>query len=165
MLEINKKRYKKTMEFFRQNKTWFLSLEIIYKWLPLVIFIAYPIMLVCVWMFMSEKLLKVLFVPAGVFVLVTALRKLINEQRPYEKYEVPSLFNKTTVGKSMPSRHTASAFIISMAVMYVRFDTGITFLLISALIGASRVFAGVHYVRDVLAGAGISIFCGIVFFF
>lgn len=162
---MSRKNYEKAMNFFRKNTAAFTALKIVYKYLPLVIFASYPVMLICEWIFMREAFLKILCVPAGVFLLVTILRRLINEQRPYEKYGVPSLFGKTTKGKSMPSRHTASAFIISMAILYLNFCIGIIFLVISALIAASRILSGVHFVRDVAVGAAISVLCGIVFFF
>lgn len=113
----------------------------------------------------KESFFKLLLVPAGVFAFVSVLRKLINEKRPYEKYGIPSVFNKTTKGQSMPSRHTASAFIIAMAILYVNFDLGVTALSVSFLIALSRILAGVHFMRDVFAGAGISILCGIIFIF
>lgn len=142
-----------------------LVLKIIYKLLPLFIFIAYPILLFYCFFWQNENFLKILIVPASVFVFVSILRKLINETRPYEKYGFDSLFGKTTKGQSMPSRHTASAFIIAMAFLYVDLDLGITILSLSTIIMTSRILAGVHYIRDVLVGAGISILCGYVFFF
>ena len=165
MFKINRKTYEKTMLFFSENKIRKNALKIIYDWLPVLIFFAYAVLLILAWFLYRNKFLKILFIPAGVFVLVTVLRKLINEPRPYERYGISSLFGKKTVGQSMPSRHTASAFIISMAILYVDFSFGITFLLISCLIAASRVLAGVHYVRDVLVGAVISFLFGAIFFF
>ncbi len=153
------------MDYFSQNNNAFIIVKIIYKWLPILIFAAYPVMLVYAFFKQSEMFLKVLLVPAGVFLLVTALRKIINEQRPYEKYGIPSLFNKTTKGQSMPSRHTASAFIIAIALMYINFDLGVNAVSVACLIALSRIFAGVHFIRDVIAGAGISIVCGVIFIF
>ena len=164
MFKINKLKYEKTMCFFSQNKKLKNILKIMYDRLPVLIFLSYAVLLILAWFLYRNKFLKILFIPACVFVLVTVLRKLINEPRPYERYGISSLFGKKTVGQSMPSRHTASAFIISMAILYVNFSFGITFLLISCLIAASRVLAGVHYVRDVLVGAGISFLFGTIFF-
>ena len=113
----------------------------------------------------QSDIFKAVLVPLGVFVTVTVLRKLINEQRPYEKYGTQSLFNKTTSGESMPSRHTASAFVIAMTILYINFYAGIAALIIASLIALSRILAGVHYIRDVLAGALISVGAGIIFLF
>lgn len=153
------------MEYFKTHPTARKILAVSYKLLPLLIFIAYPLLVVLCFIFAKEIFLQILFVPACVFVLVSALRVLINENRPYEKYGVPSVFNKQTSGKSMPSRHTASAFIISLAFLKAAPPLGIFFLIISCAIALSRVLAGVHYIRDVLLGAAISIAAGFVFLF
>lgn len=165
MIEITEKNYKNVLEFFKKRKFALLALKICYSFLPLLIFINYPLLIIYVFFCMPEKLLKIILIPLGVFIFVTVLRKIINEQRPYEKYGTPALFGKTTKGQSMPSRHTASAFIISMAYMFVNFDMGIVALSVTILITVSRVLAGVHFIRDVLAGMALSILSGIVFFY
>ena len=90
---------------------------------------------------------------------------IVNEQRPYERYGKPSVFNKTTKGKSFPSRHTASAFIIAMAFMYESVPLGIAAMVISLLIEISRILSGAHYIHDVVAGMAFSVIAGYVFFF
>lgn len=151
--------------FLKKDKYRILTMKIIYKFLPLIIFIAYPILIVYTFFYMKSELVKIVFVPYAVFVFVTVLRKILNKPRPYEEYNTPSLFDKSTKGQSMPSRHTASAFIIAMTFLYVDFDLGITAFAIAFFIALSRILAGVHYIRDVLIGAGISILTGIVFLF
>ena len=64
----------------------------------------------------------------GVFAGVTLLRVLVNETRPYERYGQPSVFHKTTKGKSFPSRHTACAFIIGMTFLFIHVPSGIAAL-------------------------------------
>lgn len=152
-------------EFFKNNKTANLILKIIYKYLPLLVFVLYPIGIVWVFFQQSEIFFQFVLVPLGVFLMVTALRKLINEQRPYEKYGIEPVFAKDTKGKSMPSRHTASAFIISMAMLKINLYLGIVYLAVSFVIMFSRVLAGVHYIRDVFVGMTISIVIGYVFLF
>ena len=97
--------------------------------------------------------------------LVTMLRKIIKEQRPYDYYGVAPVIGKKSKPDSMPSRHTASAFIIAMAMLSVNVWAGILYMAVAVLISLSRIFAGVHYVRDVIVGATIAILCGIVFLF
>lgn len=162
---MNRNKYEKITCFFKNNKAANTALKIIYKYLPLLIFILYPIGIVWVFFKQSEIFFQFVLVPLGVFLMVTALRKLINEQRPYERYRIEPVFAKNTKGKSMPSRHTASAFIISMAMLRVNLYLGIGFLVVSFVIMISRVLAGVHYVRDVLVGMTISIVIGYVFLF
>lgn len=165
MFLINRKNYEKILSFLRGNTFCRTAVKIVYGFLPLVIFAGYPVMLGFVWFLQPDKFLRILCIPALVFLIVTILRKAINRKRPYEKYKIPSLFGKSSSGESMPSRHTACAFIISMAALYAYTRVGCLFLALSILIAASRILSGVHYVGDVLAGAGISILFGIVFFF
>lgn len=165
MFNINRNIYEKTMSFFKKNKGCTQILKIIYKYLPLLVFVGYPLLIVYVFLNRSDDFFKVVLVPLGVFLFVTALRKLINRQRPYEKYKIESVFNKTTKGQSLPSRHTASAFVIAMTFLYVNLYIGIATLIIACLIGLSRILAGVHYIVDVLCGAGISIVFAIIFLF
>ena len=114
--------------------------------------------------FFSENK-KLILVPLGVLILVTVMRVVINEERPYEKYGMDSVFHKTTVRKSMPSRHTASAYIIAMTFLSVNLPLGIVALCFASMIEASRVMAGAHFIRDVVVGALIGITAGVVFYF
>lgn len=162
---MNRNKYEKITSFFKNNKAANTALKIIYKYLPMLIFILYPIGIVWVFFKQSEIFFQFVLVPLGVFLMVTALRKLINEQRPYERYGIDPVFAKDTKGKSMPSRHTASAFIISMAMLRINLYWGIGFLIVSFVIMISRVLSGVHYIRDVIVGMTISIVIGYVFLF
>lgn len=163
MFKINRQRYAAVTDFFKNNKTANVILKIIYKYLPLLVFVFYPIGIVWVFFKQSEIFFQFVLVPLGVFLMVTAIRKLINEQRPYEKYGIEPVFFKDTKGKSMPSRHTASAFIISMAMLKINMYLGIIYLAVSFVIMISRVLAGVHYIRDVVVGALLSIVIGFLF--
>lgn len=162
---MNRKIFERNVRFFSKNHVARYTLFFIYKVLPMLMFFAYPALLLNSFFYTREAMLKLILVPLGVFVLVTVLRVVINEQRPYERYGKPSVFRKETVGKSFPSRHTASAFIIAMAFLYVSVPLGIIALVISLLIELSRILAGAHYTHDVAAGMLISLIAGYVFFF
>ena len=88
------------------------------------------------------------------------MRMVINEQRPYEKYGIESVFGKKTEGNSMPSRHTVSAVVIAMTFLYVNVPIGIIMLVAAFLIILSRVQAGAHYMRDVIVGLIIGLGAG-----
>lgn len=164
-MKISRKLYEKTMKFFSGNKYYKLTLAFIYKFLPLVLFVAYPILIIYVFFTQRSEIFKVVLVPLSVLVFVSVFRKLLNKKRPYEVYGIPSVFNKQTKGESMPSRHTASAFIIAMTFLYIDFDLGVTALSMATLIALSRVLAGAHFIRDVLVGMAISILVGTIFLF
>lgn len=65
----------------------------------------------------------------------------------------------------MPSRHVFSAFIIGMAYLYVSIPMGIVIMMIGVLLATVRVIAGVHFPKDVIAGAAIGIILGIIGFY
>lgn len=113
----------------------------------------------------SPHFLKVVLVPAGTFAFVTLFRYVINAPRPYEVTGIVPLMKKDTVGLSFPSRHTSSVFIIAMAYLYVNAVLGFFMMIFAVLIGLSRIVFGVHFSKDVIAGALISIVIGIIFLF
>lgn len=162
---MNEKIFFWNVRLFTKYKAARYILRFVYKLLPLVMLVAYPMLLVHVYFTDLQSLPKLVLVPMHVFLGVTLLRVIIDEQRPYERFDTPSVFGKTTKGKSFPSRHTASAFIIAMAFMYVDFWWGMLAMLIALLIELSRIMAGAHYIHDVLAGMAISIVAGWIFMF
>ncbi|OOE80665.1 phosphatase PAP2 family protein [Salinivibrio sp. ML198] len=60
---------------------------------------------------------------------------------------------------SMPSGHTAAAFL--MASLLSTFFPSLTLLVFiwASLIGISRVLLGVHFVSDIVVGAGLGLLC------
>lgn len=140
------------------------TLKVLYKALPVIMFIAYPALILYLCIIQDYRIIKTVFVPAVVFLGVSIFRVLYKSQRPYEKYNIKPLIPKNKKGKSMPSRHTASAFIIAMSFLYINFWLGICTLVVALLIGATRVLCGVHFIKDVAAGAVISILCGVIGF-
>lgn len=105
-----------------------------------------------------------ILVPALGFVLLTLVRKWINQPRPYEAWEIIPLLDKDSSGNSMPSRHVFSATIISMACVHANLLSGLILLVLSALLGLVRVLGGVHYPKDVLVGYACGLLWGILFF-
>ena len=105
-----------------------------------------------------------ILVPAFGFVLLTLVRKWINQPRPYETWEIVPLLDKDSSGNSMPSRHVFSATIISMACLHANLPVGLILLVLSALLGFVRVLGGVHYPKDVLVGYACGLLLGILFF-
>ena len=105
-----------------------------------------------------------ILVPAFGFVLLTLVRKWINQPRPYETWEIIPLLDKDSSGNSMPSRHVFSATIISMACLHANLPVGLVLLVLSALLGFVRILGGVHYPKDVLVGYACGLLLGILFF-
>ncbi len=113
----------------------------------------------------DEKFCKVLLIPAAAFFLVTVFRKVCNAKRPYELLDIEPLLKRNKAGQSFPSRHAFSIFMIAMAIGYVWMPGGILFLILGVLLAVIRVIGGVHFPRDVAAGASIGILVGILGFY
>ena len=120
--------------------------------ITLLIYVFYPAYLI--YLFFCEKPLFVVntLVPLISVILLSFLRAKINLQRPYEAMDITPLYNKKTVGKSFPSRHTFAIFIIAFSVMTFNLPLGFAITLLGILLAILRVLLGVHYVRDVLVG-------------
>jgi undecaprenyl-diphosphatase len=66
---------------------------------------------------------------------------------------------------SFPSGHTTVFFAIAMAVFYFNKKWGIIAFVVAILVGLSRVYTGVHWPLDIVAGALIGILSGIIIHF
>ena len=105
---------------------------------------------------------RAILVPAVSFVGLSVVRKIINAPRPYEKFDMPPVLEKDTKGKSFPSRHVFSVFIIAMTIFYEHPGAGVLLGIIGLLLGIVRVLVGVHEPKDIIVGALAGIVCGIV---
>lgn len=83
-----------------------------------------------------------------------ALLKLaVREDRPCQTLKVPTLEACPAHGDwSFPSNHAALAAAAAVALLFVSRRLGILALAAAVLMTASRVWVGVHYPHDVLAG-------------
>lgn len=136
------------------------------------VYVAYPCLLA--WLAVrqiafgwpAKPLLCALLVPGVSFVLVTALRKAINAPRPYEVFDAAPVIAKDTQGNSLPSRHTFSIFVIAMTfcVWCPLAWAGPAMLAAGVALAVIRVVSGVHFPRDVVAGAVLGIALGAVGF-
>ncbi len=120
---------------------------------------AYLLALLHLMLARDIRLVRALLVPAACFAACTALRPLIGRQRPYDRFQAEPVGRfRPDKGKSMPSRHTASAAAIAFAAAYA-FPHPLVIAamaLLCALIAALRVLCGQHYVGDVLAALALS---------
>ena len=89
------------------------------------------------------------------FVLVSILRRVLSFPRPFEIYGIPA--ERRGGGCSFPSRHAFSAFAIGTFICFTNVFWGIALLSLGALISVCRVLLGLHFWRDVIAGAVIGI--------
>ncbi len=99
------------------------------------------------------------------FIAVTIMRKLINAPRPYEVFDCDELLPLRVSGKagsSFPSRHSTSIFLIGSAFTFVVPWVGIVLLCLGVVLAVCRLLLGIHFLRDVIAGALIGAISGVV---
>ena len=129
------------------------------------VFMVYPLYLVVLYLEKDPKLMRAVLVPAVSFVLVTVFRKIMNLPRPYEKFQIPPVIEKDTKGKSFPSRHVFSVFIIAVTIFCSHPGPGVLIALIGVGMAVIRVLGGVHEPKDVIVGAVLGLVCGMVGFY
>lgn len=119
-----------------------------------------------VWLYFGkEDYLRAISVPFISFCVLSAVRYFINRPRPYEKSVLIKPVNgKTTKGKSMPSRHTFSVFIIAFTAFCFSPVLGVCLFAAGVLLGTVRVLLGVHFISDVIVAATAAAAAGFVGF-
>lgn len=125
---------------------------------------VYPVLIVCLAVERNSDMVRAVAVPGISFVILSVFRYLFNAPRPYEVFGIKPVIKKDTKGKSMPSRHVFSMFVIAVTVFYFCHPAGIVLGAAGVIMAAARVAGGVHFPADVAAGAAAGIVSGIVGF-
>ena len=113
---MKKETYIKLMEYLRCKKALKILVNILYTVLPVVMFLVYPVIVVLNGVKgIDHRFILSIVVPAVTLAGVYVMRKLINRERPYEKFATASLIAKAKKGQSFPSNHAACGFVIAMA--------------------------------------------------
>ncbi len=105
------------------------------------------------------KLLLSLGVP---FAILSLVRRILDSPRPYEVYDIYEAPPKNKCGRSFPSRHVFSAFLIGVASLSSLPVLGASLILLATVLSACRVLTGIHFIRDCAAGALSGILCGVL---
>lgn len=140
-----------------------LSKSIVYlaKTTPIIVAIIYVISLSYLAFTLDYRLLITILKPLASFVLVTILRKVVDRDRPFIKYNFEPLYSKKT-NESFPSRHTVSAVSIALSLLNIDLLLGIVALGFASIVAICRILCGVHFISDVLVAIIISILIYII---
>lgn len=125
----------------------------------------YPLLPLLIYLTVPEKALP--FLIAGLIAyglelpLYKLLKSLIKRDRPCESLE--NVHKRITPSDrfSFPSGHTAAAFVIVVLLGHFFPWLTIPAILWASLVGFSRIYLGVHYPTDILAGMAIGVLCGL----
>ena len=115
--------------------------------------------------FHDPKLTLRLVLTCGIpFVGLSAVRHALDLPRPFEVYDLEPLLPRETPGRSFPSRHVFSIFVIGTCFCYLEPWIGYALIGLGAVLSALRVLSAVHFERDVLVGAAVGVLSGIIGF-
>lgn len=144
-------------QFLRRTPRREAAAKLFCRGIPVGLFVWYAAVSASLLFTRDGRLVKFLLVPFSGFLAVSFLRSWLNCPRPYERYRYEPLFPAHHKGKSFPSRHTACAFLLAMAILWIEPRAGWLGIGIAALVGGSRVAAGMHEPKDVLAGLAFGV--------
>ena len=99
------------------------------------------------------------------WLLVTIIKALTDRARPFNLLRETRVIGWHEPGLSFPSGHTAQTFFtVTLVISHFDLPLGIALGLygIAVLVGFTRVYLGVHYPRDVIAGAMLALILGSV---
>lgn len=131
------------------------ALNIVNRGIVVVFYGAFALLLG--WACVSDpwRLAPLIGVTAVGFVAVSFFRRRFNAPRPYECCAIAPLIARDGAGKSFPSRHAFSAFAIAASWFAASAPIAVVLLVAAGALAVCRVLGGVHFPRDVVAGAFI----------
>jgi len=85
--------------------------------------------------------------------IIQLIKRSVNRPRPQCVLPGLKAFNVPICPYSFPSGHTGASISVAVATIFHLPTLGFYLLALSLVVGFSRIYLGVHYVSDVLAGA------------
>lgn len=128
--------------------------------LTLLGFAVYPLSLLWLALHRDPRLCSCVLVPGTGFLAVSLFRRVYDAPRPYEVLDIQPLQARDKRGRSFPSRHVCAFSLIAMTLLGLWPPAGAALLALGLALGWCRVILGVHFPRDVLAGAALGVLWG-----
>jgi membrane-associated phospholipid phosphatase len=127
----------------------------------------FAIILALIFYFTESKLFaySLIFGVITLGLMIEITKVYIRRARPYIKLKKIRIVGSKASGRSFPSGHTGQAFFLaSLIVHYYHVNMYLWILLYATalLVGITRIYVGMHYPRDVLAGAILGTAWGII---
>ncbi len=160
--------YRKNAAFFHARPKGKNALLFFNRFAPYLFVLAYAALLGYAVVTLSPKEVAfLLFTPAAALLSVSVLRLVIDRPRPYseEGANVTPLQVKKRGSSSFPSRHLASAAVLSVCFFPYFPLVGALGILLSVGLGYARFAVGWHYPSDLLAGFFLGLGWGALLFF
>jgi undecaprenyl-diphosphatase len=96
------------------------------------------------------------------FIPVAVIKRLYPRLRPYLVIPGTNTGKRLLTDHSFPSGHTTAVFSLVIPIVLYAPPLGTLLLPIAFLVGLSRIYLGLHYPSDVVAGAFLGTVAGIV---
>ncbi len=119
-----------------------------------------------------KVLVKLVLYPLAVLITSSVLKGLIGRKRPFEKYDELKDHKASSLkgirydkerDPGMPSRHTACALAIFLALSAVSIPLSVCSFILAIFTAVIRMATGLHYVTDILAGWALAAFMYLIF--
>lgn len=97
--------------------------------------------------------------------MIEVMKLCIRRVRPYIKLKKIRIVGSRASGRSFPSGHTGQAFFLASLIVHYFQVNGYLWIFLYAtalLVGITRIYVGMHYPRDVIAGAILGTAWGII---
>ena len=95
--------------------------------------------------------------------IIDPMARAVRRRRPFVLMLSAPLIEKDPADPSFPSNHAGGAFALATAIALYFPHWAAASWALAVVLSCARVYAGVHYLSDIAAGAAIGALCGVVF--